>query len=101
MSLDRSLKTGGGLSKHRNVLTRAERITKLNERGKFNMETGNPLSLVKVGNRKLRAVKVDKKKDAVAGAVAGAVAAPAAAGKAVAGKAAAGKAAPAAKGGKK
>ncbi len=97
MSLDRSLKTGGGLSKHRNVLTRAERITKLNERGKFNMETGNPLSLVKVGNRKLRAVKVDKKKDAVAGAVA----APAAAGKAVAGKAAAGKAAPAAKGGKK
>jgi len=97
MSLDRSLKTGGGLSKHRNVLTRAERIAKLEERGKFNMETGNPLSLVKVGNRKLRAVKVDKKKDAVAGAVA----APAAAGKAVAGKAAAGKAAPAAKGGKK
>ena len=97
MSLDRSLKTSGGLSKHRNVLTRAERIVKLGERGKFDMATGNPLSLVKVGNRKLKVVKAEKKTDA---AVADPKAAAAPAGKgAPAGKAAA--AAPAAKGGKK
>lgn len=53
MSLDSSLKVGGGLSRHRNVLTRAERVAKLSERGKFDMQTGDPLGLPKVGNRKV------------------------------------------------
>jgi len=53
MSLDRSLKGGGRLSKHRNVLTRAERIAHLNETGKFDMESDNPIGIVKVANRKV------------------------------------------------
>jgi len=53
MSLDSSLKTGGGLAKHRNVLTRAERVAKLAEKGKFDMEKDDPTGLPKVGNRKV------------------------------------------------
>jgi len=103
MSLDRSLKTSGGLAKHRNVLTRAERIGKLGERGKFDMGKGSPLGLVKVGNRKIKATKSADKKDAAAtpGAPAAAAAAPAAGGKgapAAKGAAPAAKAAPAGKG---
>ena len=64
MSLDNSLKTGGGLSRHRNVLTRAERVSRLAERGKFDMENGDPLGLPKVGNRKVvTGGKSSKKKD--------------------------------------
>ncbi|MFP4144787.1 MAG: small basic protein [Phycisphaeraceae bacterium] len=55
MSIDSSLKTAGNLERHRNVLTRAERIARLAERGKFDMENDNPLGLPKVGNRKLEA----------------------------------------------
>jgi len=55
MSLDRSLKTGGGLGKHRNVLTRAERVEKLVGSDKFDMESGDPLGLPKVANRKVAA----------------------------------------------
>jgi small basic protein (TIGR04137 family) len=90
MSLDRSLKTGSGLSRHRNVLSRAERIGRLMEKGKFDMGAGSPLNLPKVGNRKA-AVAKSVKKEAVEGApAAGGAAAPAAGAKA---------AAPAAKGG--
>ena len=53
MSLDSSLKAGSNLTKHRNVLTRAERITKLAEGGKFDFEEDDPLGLVKVANRKV------------------------------------------------
>ena len=53
MSMDRSLKSGGGLLKHRNVLTRAERISKLAAKGDFSMEEGDPLGLPKVANRKV------------------------------------------------
>jgi small basic protein (TIGR04137 family) len=53
MSLDRSLKTSGGLARHRNVLTRAERIEKLAESKKFDMDASDPLGLPKVGNRKV------------------------------------------------
>lgn len=53
MSIDSSLKTGGGLSRHRNVLTRAERVAKLAGEGKFDQESGDPLGIPKVGNRKL------------------------------------------------
>ena len=57
MSLDSSLKAGGGMQRHRNVLTRTERIAKLAERGKFDDKDGKPLHLPKVGNRKIVAGK--------------------------------------------
>ena len=50
MSLDRSLKTSASLARHRNVLSRAERVAKLTERGRFDVSTGSPLHLPKVGN---------------------------------------------------
>ena len=57
MSLDRSLRIAGGLVRHRNVLTRAERVAKLKENGKFDMKNDSPLGMPKVGNRKLIAGK--------------------------------------------
>ena len=62
MSLDSSLKSGGGLSRHRNVLTRAERVARLAKTDGFNMEKDNPLGIRKVGNRKLVTGKTTKKK---------------------------------------
>lgn len=53
MSLDSSLRISGGLVRHRNVLTRAERVQKLASNGKFNMEKSSPLGMPKVGNRKI------------------------------------------------
>lgn len=109
MSMDRSLKAGAGLVRHRNVLTRGERIAKLQSDGKW--EDGKPVTgLVKVGNRKLIVGgKAEKKDDAAAvpGApaakgAAAAKGAPAAKGAAApAAKGAKGAAAPAAKGAKK
>ena len=64
MSLDSSLKAGGGLQRHRNVLSRPERIAKLSAAGKFDLEKDQALGLPKVGNRKLVAgKKTTKKKD--------------------------------------
>ena len=84
MSLDRSLKLKGALVRHRNVLTRAERIERLKEEERWE-EGDNILGLPKVAHRK---VSVGKKKAeakptaeaAVAGeqAAAGTEAAPAA-----------------------
>jgi small basic protein (TIGR04137 family) len=54
MSLDRSLKMGNQMARHRNVLTRAERIERLRKEGKFDMKKGNPIGLPKVGNRKIK-----------------------------------------------
>ncbi|MEX0654428.1 MAG: small basic protein [Phycisphaeraceae bacterium] len=62
MSLDRSLKTDGGLEKHRNVLSRAERVQRLVDRNKFDLDSGDPLGLPKVGNRKVVAGGKSKKK---------------------------------------
>lgn len=62
MSLDASLKSGGGLSRHRNVLTRAERIAMLADNGEFDKDSDNPLGIRKVGNRKVVAGKSAKKK---------------------------------------
>ena len=94
MSLDRSLKTGSGLSRHRNVLSRAERIGRLTEKGKFDITSSSPLNLPKVGNRKAAVAKAAKKDAAAEGTPAAGGAAPAA-GKAAAPAAKA--AAPAAK----
>ena len=101
MSLDRSLKSANALIRHRNVLTRAERLAKLSEQEKWN-ESKSVYGLPKVAHRKMAAVKGPAKEEAAEGAVAGAAgaAAPAAAagGKAAAAPAAGAKAAaPAAK----
>jgi small basic protein (TIGR04137 family) len=98
MSLHRSLKTKPtALNQHRNVLTRAERITRLEEQERFNREGQSPLGLVKVANRLVVAGKKAKKEagEGEAGADGAAPAAGAAApaaGKGAAGKAPAGKA---------
>ena len=67
MSIDRSLKSASRLTKHRNVLTRAERVAHLVEAGKFDMETDNPRGLPKVGNRKVVLASTATKKRAEAG----------------------------------
>ena len=62
MSIDTSLKTSGGLLKHRNVLKRTERIAKLMEQGKFDPATTTPTGLPKVGNIKISTGKKPTKK---------------------------------------
>lgn len=77
MSIDRSLKSASNLSRHCNVLSRAERIAKLAGRGKFDLTSSDPLGLPKVANRKVATGGKTAKKAAAAEAGA---AAPAAAG---------------------
>jgi small basic protein (TIGR04137 family) len=59
MTMDRSLKTRGGLKGRRSVLTRAERIAKMEEEGKFDMESGSAFGLPKM---RTIVAKVAKKK---------------------------------------
>ncbi len=107
MSIDPSLKAASNLTRHRNVLSRAERIAKLTENSRFTAGQNDPLGLPKVGNRKAAAGKVDKPAAAAGDAAAPAdpkAAAPAkgdAKAAAPAKGAPAAKAAPAAKGGAK
>ncbi|MHC4071476.1 MAG: small basic protein [Planctomycetota bacterium] len=54
MSIDRSLKVKGALTRHRNVLTRAERIEKLKEEERWS-EDDSLLGLPKVAHRKSHA----------------------------------------------
>lgn len=62
MTIHSSLNIGGGIQRHRNVLTRAERIAKLADQGKFDVEAGDdPLNLPKVAHRKLVTGKKKKK----------------------------------------
>ncbi len=61
MSLDRTLKLSGALSGSRSVLTRAERIARLADEGKFDPESDNPLGLPKVKVRHSRAGTKSKK----------------------------------------
>ena len=64
MSLHRSLKTNpAALNRHRNVLTREERIARLRDEGRFIIGESSPTGLVKVGNRKPSAGKKKVKKD--------------------------------------
>jgi len=64
MSLDRSLKTKpAALNQHRNVLTRAERITQLTMQDEYDPEKDSPLGLVKVANRQVVTGKKKKKKE--------------------------------------
>lgn len=92
MSLDRSLKSASSLVRHRNVLTRAERLDRLAEEDKWN-NSKPVLGIPKVGNRKAAVAKTVKDPAAATTAAA----APAAGGKAAPAAAAKG-AAPAAKG---
>lgn len=54
MSIDRSLKVKGALARHRNVLTRAERIEMLKEEESWS-EGDSVLGLQKVSHRKSHA----------------------------------------------
>jgi small basic protein (TIGR04137 family) len=54
MSLDRSLKVKGALTRHRNVLSRAERIEQLKEEERW-MEGDPVIGLPKVAHRKSHA----------------------------------------------
>ncbi|MBM4017383.1 MAG: small basic protein [Planctomycetes bacterium] len=96
MSLDKSLKSRGALVRHRNVLTRAERIERLKDAGKWD-DQKDVFGLPKVAHRKVTTKKIKVAAAAAPGAE-GAAAAPGAEG--AAGKAAgaaATKAAPPAK----
>jgi len=78
MSVDRSLKTKSSLERHRNVLTRDERIKILTDQERFS-EDDRPFGLPKVAHRKAPVGGRTKKKAAAAaeGAEAGAAATPA------------------------
>lgn len=81
MSMDRSLRSKSMLERHRNVLTRAERVVILKETGLWS-EGGKITGLPKVAHRKAavgKKEKAEKKPEGVEGApVAAAEAAPAA-----------------------
>ena len=73
MSIDRSLKIKGALKRHRNVLTRAERIEKLKDEEKWS-EEDSLLGLPKVAHRKSHAgrkAKAAPEKEAAAEVEAG------------------------------
>jgi small basic protein (TIGR04137 family) len=59
MSVDRSLKIKGALTRHRNVLTRAERIEQLKNEEKWS-EGNSLLGLPKVAHRKSHAGRKGK-----------------------------------------
>lgn len=61
MSIHNSFKSGGGMGKHRNVLTREERLTKLAEDGRWE-ESKSVLGIPKV--RSIKVVMKKKKKKA-------------------------------------
>jgi small basic protein (TIGR04137 family) len=59
--MDKSLKSKSLLERHRNVLTRAERIERLQEMGRWT-EDSKPIGLPKVAHRKASVGKKDKAK---------------------------------------
>lgn len=74
MSMDRSLKSKSTLARHRNVLSRAERIVKLQDVGRWS-DTTRPFGLPKVAHRKLavgKKTKTEKKAEGEGAAVAAA-----------------------------
>ena len=77
MSLDRSLKAANSLIRHRNVLTRGERLLRLGEQEKWN-ETKGVFGLPKVANRKAAIAKAEKEEGAEGATPAAGAAAPAA-----------------------
>jgi len=61
MSMDRSLKVKSALARHRNVLSRDERLEVLSDEGAWNEETNSIFGLPKVAHRKSSAGKKAKK----------------------------------------
>ena len=55
MSLHRSFLSGRGTGRHCNVLSRVERMTRLQAEGRWDPKTGSVYGLPKVGNRKVGA----------------------------------------------
>ena len=55
MSIDRSLKVKGALERHRNVLSRAERVEKLKDEERCDDEESSVLGMPKVAHRKSHA----------------------------------------------
>ena len=82
MSLDRSLKSANALVRHRNVLTRAERLEKLKDEEKWAEGKNSVFGLPKVAHRKMAVAKAVKEEPAEGAATTTAGVAPAAAGKA-------------------
>lgn len=60
MSIDRSLKTASSLTRHRNVLSRAERIARLTDEERWD-ESKGAFGLPKVANRSVKVGKKAKK----------------------------------------
>jgi small basic protein (TIGR04137 family) len=56
MSVDRSLRSKSSLARHRNVLTRAERVATLQDQGRWDGST-HAIGLPKVAHRKAKAGK--------------------------------------------
>lgn len=79
MSMDRSLKSKASLSRHRNVLTRAERIKMLEDKEAFKKGETSPYGLPKVAHRKAAVGGKTKKAAPKEGEAAAPAAAPAAA----------------------
>lgn len=63
MSIHSSFRTGGGSGKHRNVLTRLERLEKLEAAGKWNESEQGLFGLPKVRSIKVAMKKKKKKTD--------------------------------------
>jgi len=53
MSLHRSFLAGRSTGRHKNVLSRVERMKKLQAEGRWDPETASVYGLPKVGNRKV------------------------------------------------
>ncbi|RMF81655.1 MAG: small basic protein [Planctomycetota bacterium] len=66
MSIDRSLRLKSSLARHRNVLTRAERVARLMDDGVW-QEGQSPLGLPKVAHRKGKSGKRKAKAAPTAG----------------------------------
>lgn len=69
MSMDSSLKTASSLARHRNVLTRAERLARLKNEDRWD-ESKSVFGLPKVSNRNVKVGKKTKKKEEAADATA-------------------------------
>ena len=66
MSIDRSLKIKSALSRHRNVLSRAERIEILKDKEEWEEEKNSVFGLPKVAHRKSHAGRKSAKPEAEA-----------------------------------
>lgn len=63
MSIHRSFKSANRLQKHRNVLTRAERIEKLESMQRWSSEENSVFNIPKVRNIKVKGKKKKKSGD--------------------------------------